>query len=127
MPPPPPLPPQAAITPSRTSNDPHAKAIRARVRCDFLSAANKLNIPNIAATGNAICAGSIFCSVCGLAKRAAGSVAVAGTETINATEVPAAEVVAGFGEKLQVIPAGGLLQESCTAPSAFPTASRFNW
>ena len=75
----------------------------------------------------AICAGSIFCSVRGLSKRAAGNVAAAGTETINVTVVPATEVVAGFGIKLQVIPAGGLLQESCTTPPAFPTAFRFNW
>jgi hypothetical protein len=41
--------------------------------------------------------------------------------------VPAAEVVAGFGIKLQVMSAGGLLQESRTTPPAFPTAFRFTW
>jgi len=81
----------------------------------------------MAAKTNTICPGSIFCGVHGRLKRAAGNVAVAGTETINATLVPAAEMVAGFGMKLQVIPAGGLLQESCTTPPAFPTAFRFNW
>src|ERR1700683_4579695 len=127
MPPPPPLPPHATITPSSPINDKHAKAIRACVRSDGFSAANKLNIANIAATANAICAGSVSCSVRGLSKPAAGNVAVAGTETINATVAPAAEVVAGFGTKLHVIPAGGLLQESCTTPPALPTAFRFNW
>src|ERR1700683_1601274 len=127
MPPPPPLPPHAAITPSSAINEKYAKAIRAPARFDFFSAANKLSIANIAATAIAICAGSILCSVRGLSKRAAGNVAVAGTETINATVVPAAEVVKGFGIKLQVIPAGGLLQESCTRTPAFPTAFRLNW
>jgi hypothetical protein len=72
-------------------------------------------------------ADAVFCGVRGLVKRAAGKLAVDGTETIRATLAPAAEVVVGFGIKLQVMPAGGALQESCTTPPEFPTALRLTW
>jgi hypothetical protein len=59
--------------------------------------------------------------------RATGKLAVAGTEIVSATLLTAAAVVAGFGVKLHVKPAGALLQESCTPPPTFPTAFKATW
>src|SRR5579863_4839645 len=102
----------------------HAKAIRASERSNFFRAANKMNIPRIAA--KASCTGSIF----GQRRRVSGgtgTLAAAGAEIVSATLVPAVEVVAGFGVKLQVMPAGGLLHDSWTVPPALPTALRLTW
>jgi hypothetical protein len=85
---------------------------------------NKIIIVSIAA--HTICAAAPF-SVRGREKRARGKPAVVGAETVSATLLAAAAVVAGFGVKLQVKPAGGLLQESCTLPPAFPTAFKTSW
>jgi hypothetical protein len=100
----------------------HAKAVRKRGI--FFDAASKTKAASIAATAS--CAGSIF-GVRGCVKRAKGKLAVAGTEIVSATLLTVAAVVAGFGAKLQVKPAGGLLQESCTLPPAFPAALKANW
>jgi hypothetical protein len=47
-------------------------------------------------------------------------VIVAGTATVRLTDVPSVVGVTGFGEKVQVIPAGALGQVSATGAAEFP-------